>query len=76
MRIDSVFHMFFAFMVVLTFSIPFVTLAQQNSVKMESTTSVAQDLRAIKAEAERDANNDVNKFLWFGKGAVIGSATG
>ena len=41
-------------MVVLTFSTPFVTFAQQNSLQMEAI-----------AAAERDAQNDVNKGLWF-----------
>ena len=40
-------------MVVLTFSMPFVTFAQQNSLQMEAIVA-----------AERDAQADINKGLW------------
>ena len=45
----------------LTFSTPFVTFAQQNSLQMEAIVA-----------AERDAQNDVNKGLWFLGGCLSG----
>ena len=47
-------------MAVLTFGMPFVTLAQQNSVEAQ-----------IRTDAAADANKDVNKPLWFGTGCLI-----
>ena len=41
-------------MVVLTFGKPFVTIAQENSVRVEAI-----------AAAEQDAQNNVNTNLWF-----------
>ena len=53
---------FFAFlMVVLILNSPFVSLAQQNSVKAEAI-----------AAAERDAAAHVNKSLWFLGGCLGG----
>ncbi len=46
----------------LTFSMPFVTFAQQN-LQMEAIVA-----------AERDAQNDVNKGLWFVGGCLGGVA--
>ena len=48
-------------MAVLTFSMPFVTFAQQNSVQAEAIVV-----------AERDAQADVNKGLWFLGGCLSG----
>ena len=60
-------------MVVLTFSISFISLAQQNSVQREAENAAARDVKAVKLEtkisAERDASNDINEFFWFGAGA-------
>ena len=47
-------------MAVLTFSMPFGTLAQQNSVQTEAATA-----------AIADASKDVNKPLWFGAGCLL-----
>ena len=55
------FHIFVFFMAVLTFSMPFGTLAQQN---------------AWRAAAERDAEADVSKPLWFGAGCLLLGASG
>ena len=44
----------------LTFSTPFVTIAQQNFVQAEAATA-----------AEADANKDVNKLLCFSTGCVF-----
>ena len=71
-------------MVALTFSMPFATLAQQESVWIEiSEATAAQDANAVnldpKAAAEQDASNDINDFLWFSVGlgvAYIGGIGG
>ena len=60
-KISSKFHAFVFFMVGLTFSMPFATLAQQNSVEAQ----------AIIDAATMDANKDVNKPLWFGTGCLM-----
>lgn len=61
MKINKTFHVVVLFMVVLTFSMPFVTVAQQNS----GASQVIVDT------ATADANRDVNKPLWFGTGCLI-----
>ena len=75
MRIRLMSHIFVFFMVVLTFSIPFVTLAQQNSVQREAENAAVQDMEAVRLEAktaaERDASSDINEHLWFGIGVGI-----
>ena len=59
-------------MAVLTLSMPYATLAQQNAVRVAAETAAAQDANAMrfdaKAAAEQDANLDVNKLLWFAAG--------
>lgn len=60
MKISSTFHVFAFFMAVLTFSLPFVAVAQQNSVEGQAII-----------DAAADANKDVNKPLWFGTGCLI-----
>ncbi len=47
-------------MAVLTFSMPFVTFAQQHSMQAEAVIA-----------AEQDANKDVNKPFWFGAGCLL-----
>ena len=51
------FHGVIVLTVGLTFSVPFAILAQQHTIQI-----------AAKTAAEQDADNDVNKFLWFGAG--------
>ena len=65
MRIRSMFHTLVALTVVLAFSTPSVTLAQQNSVQAEAITT-----------AEQDAINDVNKLSWFVAGCAALSVGG
>ena len=60
MKINTTFHVLVFLMAILTFSIPFVTLAQQNLVPDE-----------VVATAETDANKDVSKLLWFGTGCLL-----
>ena len=52
-------------MVFLVFSMPFMTLAQQNP-------EYEDERAAAKADAESDADNDVNKLIWGGIGGVAG----
>ena len=47
-------------MAVLTLSMPVVTFAQQNS-----------EIIKAKVDAERDAETDVNQFMWFGGTFVL-----
>ena len=56
----SMFQKLIVLMIVLTLSIPFIALAQQNSVQAEAEVS-----------AERDASNDINEYLWFGAGVGV-----
>ena len=66
-------------MVVLVFSMPFVTLAQQNAEVADTKSAVESDTKVenqsliatAKAEAERDVKVDFGnyeKFLWFSVG--------
>ncbi|MCY4552547.1 MAG: hypothetical protein OXC79_02625 [Candidatus Poribacteria bacterium] len=84
MKISSTFHVLVFLMSLLTFSVPFVTFAQQNSGQTEVSEPIgAQDANAArletKAAAEQDASNDINKPLWFGigaGGALLGCTVG
>ena len=85
MRSRLMFHTFVALMLtLLIFSISSGTRAQQNSERTEvPEIAAAQDIRAVslaaKAAAERDANSDINKLLWFGSGlggAAVGGGIG
>ena len=69
--------------ILLIFSMPFVTLAQQNPVQTEAKIADVQDIDALRLEAktaaEQDANNDSNTKLWFLVGVgicCIGSTAG
>ena len=75
------FHTFVAVMAMLTFSMPFIILAQQNSVRTEVSEAVAaHDINAVnleaRAAAEQDAINDVNKLSWFVTGCAASSVGG
>ena len=77
----SMFHILAVLMIVLTFSMPFATLAQQKSVQTEiSESAAAQDANAVnldaKAAAERDASNDINSLLWLSAGLGFAYAGG
>jgi hypothetical protein len=65
----------------LTFSVPFVALAQQNSVQVEA--AAAKEVNAVRlaaiTAAESDANSDINKIACFSAGAgaaIIGGSCG
>ena len=60
MKINAAFHLLVFLMAVLTFSTPFVTMAQQNFVQAE-----------VAIAAEADANKDVSKLLCFSAGCVL-----
>lgn len=64
MKINTTFHVLVFLMAVLTLSMSFITLAQQNSMEAQIT-----------AVAEADANRDVNKPLWFGTGCLLSGLT-
>ena len=68
-------------MIVLTFIMPFATLAQQKSTQTEiSESAAAQDANAVnldtKAAAEQDASNDINNMLWLSAGLGFAYAGG
>ena len=67
MKIRSTFHMLVFLMAVLTFSMPFVTLAQQNIEPAEATTDAERAAMVAKAaaDAERDAQADTDTAFWF-----------
>ena len=68
MKINSTFHFFVLLMALLTFGMPFVTLAQQLAVQAEAMN-----------DAQRDAAAQTNKNIWriFGcVGGFIGVAGG
>ena len=65
MRTHATFHTLVVLTAVLTFSTSFGTLAQQNSGSVEA-----------KIAAERDAEADVSKPLWFGTGCLLFGVSG
>lgn len=60
MKISSTFYVLVLLTMLLTFSPPFVTLAQQNSVQAEAV-----------ADAERDARKYADSGRWFGIGCLV-----
>ena len=64
MKINSTFHVLVFLMTVLTFGMPFVTLAQQYSIQAEAT-----------AAGERDAEARTNKMVWRLLGCAGGLIT-
>ena len=60
MKISSTFRVFAFLMAVLIFSMPVVTLAQQNSIEAEART-----------QAIADAKNDANRTTWFMYGCFL-----
>ena len=83
MRLYAKLHTLAIVMVLFTFSAPFVTLGQRNSAQEEANGAANNGANAIgleaKVNAERDANSDINKLIWFGVGAgtcIIGSTVG
>ena len=77
MKIRSTFHVFVFLTAVLTFSMPFVSFSQQNSVQVEAETAASQDAFTMsleaKANAEQDAENDFSQLKWLGYGMCLGS---
>lgn len=63
MHITSMFHVFVCLMVILVLSLPFVSLAQQNTIQEQAI-----------ADAEQDVSVDVNGSLWF-LGGCLGNIT-
>ena len=63
MHITSVFHVFVCLMIILVLSLPFVSLAQQNTIQQQAM-----------ADAEQDVSVDVNGSLWF-LGGCLGNIT-
>ena len=79
MKINSTFHVSVFLMAVLVFSMPFVTLAQQNAEVADTKSTIERDTKSenqpliatAKADAERDVKvdfGDYEKFLWFSVG--------
>ena len=77
MKINSKFHISVLIAVAMIFSVPFVSVAQQNSSRGGAEVTAAEDAQAVvleaKAAAERDVNNDldVGRFQWFIGGAAL-----
>ena len=65
MKIYSMFHVL-TLVVVLVFSMPLLTLAQENAAE----PALSDQAQAIQ-DAERDANVNVNKPMWFAIGCLL-----
>ncbi len=66
MKIYSMFHVLTLLIVCLTFSMPLLTLAQENAVE----PALSEQAQAIQ-DAERDANANVNRPMWFMFGCLF-----
>ncbi len=70
MKMNLKFHFSVFIAVAMIFSVPFVTIAQQNSGRGGAEVAAAEDAQAVvlraKAAAERDVNSDFNvrRFQW------------
>ena len=76
MKINFKFHILVFIILVMIFRAPFVSFAQQNSVRGGAEIAAAEDAQAfileVRTAAKRDANSDINQLLWcIGGGAVI-----
>ena len=78
MKTRFMFHILVAFISVLTYSVPFTTLAQEKAARTETPETEAErdGKLEIKAAAVQDASNDINKFLWFSTGLGISAIGG
>lgn len=65
MKINTTFHVLVFFMAALTFSMPFITIAQEDQWQLEARVA-----------AERDAEADTNQVLWIGGTFLLGLAGG
>ena len=65
MKINTTFRVLVLFMAVLTFGMPFVTIAQEDMWKLEARVA-----------AERDAEADAKQVLWIGGNFLLGVAGG
>ena len=63
MKKGFIFYLSVVLMSVLSLNMPLQCFAQQNSVPLEA-----------KADAEYDAENDVNTTLWLAAGGILGTA--
>ncbi len=61
MKIDTTFHVLVFFIAVLTFIMPFATVAQEDSWELEARVA-----------AERDAEADSKQLLWIGGTFLLG----
>ena len=82
MKINSKFHISVLIVVAMIFSVPFVSVAQQNSSRGGAEVAAAEDAQAVvleaKAAAERDVNNDFNVslFQWSICGTAVVTLSG
>ncbi|MCY3549347.1 MAG: hypothetical protein OXH39_02725 [Candidatus Poribacteria bacterium] len=65
MKIKSTFHVFVFLMAVLTLSMPFIALAQEDQWELEARVS-----------AKQDAEANTNQVLWIGGNFLLGLAGG
>ena len=74
MKLRDSFRIVAFLMAVLMLGMPFGTVAQQETVQVESGVTSGSDGNAVilevKAAAEQDARRDVKKLVWFGAGLV------
>ena len=78
MKIKSTFHALVFFMAALIFSMPIVSLAQENLNRIESkdvTHQISVDVLA-KTAAEHDAEADTKRIVWVGGNFVLGIVGG
>ena len=66
MKIHPMFHVFTLLIVSLIFSMPLLTLAQENPIE----PAQSEQVQAIQ-DAERDAEAHINKGMWFGIGCIF-----
>lgn len=65
MKVNSTFHVLVFLMAVLTFSMPFVAIAQEGQWEL-----------GVKIDAERDAEANTSQVLWIGGNFLLGLAGG
>lgn len=66
MKIHSMFHVLTLVIVSLIFSMPLLTLAQENPIE----PAQSEQVQAIQ-DAERDAEAHISKGMWFGIGCIF-----
>lgn len=73
MRVHSRFHLLILFMLITIFSLPNFGFTQRNN-RVEGNRIAANGPLQARIDAQRDAEADINQFVWGTGGFILGTA--